>query len=357
MAVHLERPLPREPFPGTRHRRRVLALGALLAFGGFAFLAPAHAQDGSLSAGTSAFTAGKYDATVRMMTGVLQGDKVDPSEAAKALYYRGLAYQKLKQHTRAIADLGAAMWLGLPASERTAALVNRSLAYRAAGLSSQADTELAAARKGDRGGDVDRIIASNGGSGTADTASISGFATEVRTEGGRTTTIASAEPAAAPLRNAEAAKPDSWTTTQQSEAAPSEPQSGGNRLSRWWGSVRGSSSEPEPAPAPAPPPAPNAAAVPSAWTTQTQAEGGAARNARGDGKSHRAGALWRWWRLSPATQPDALGGRSERAVENCRQAERAARRPSAAHRKDRHGQSRHLLSPPDRTLPGQGGKP
>ena len=275
MAVHLERPLPREPFPGKRHRRRVLALGALLAFGGLGLLTPAHAQEGSLSAGTSAFTAGKYDATVRMMTGVLQGDKVDPSEAAKALYYRGLAYQKLKQHTRAIADLGAAMWLGLPASERTAALVNRSLAYRAAGLSSQADTELAAARKSDRSGDVDKIIASNGGSGTADTVSISGFATEVRTEGGRTTTIASAEPAAAPLRNAEAAKPDSWTTTQQSEAAPSEPQSGGNRLSRWWGSVRGSSSEPEPAPAPAPPPAPNAAAVSSAWTTQTQAEGGA----------------------------------------------------------------------------------
>jgi cell division septation protein DedD len=276
MAVHLERLLPREPFPGKRHRRRVLAMGALLAFAGIGLVAPAHAQEGSLSAGTSAFTAGKYDTTVRMMTGVLQSDKVDPSEAAKALYYRGLAYQKLKQHTRAIADLGAAMWLGLPPSERTAALVNRSLAYRAAGLTSQADTELAAARKGARGGDVDRIIASNGGSGTADTASISGFATEVRTEGGRTTTIASAEPAAAPPRIAEAAKPDSWTTTQQSEAAPSEPQSGGNRLSRWWGSVRGSSSEPEPAPAPAPPPAPNAAAAPSAWTTQTQAEGGTA---------------------------------------------------------------------------------
>lgn len=280
MAVHLKRPLPREPFSGKRHRRRVLALGALLAFGGFAFLTPAEAQEGSLGAGTSAFTAGKYDATVRMMTGVLQGDKVDPSEAAKALYYRGLAYQKLKQHPRAIADLGAAMWLGLPPSERTAALVNRSLAYRAAGLTGQADTELAAARKGDRGGDVDRIIASNGGSGTADTASISGFATEVRTEDGRKTTIASAEPAAAPPRNAEAAKPDSWSTTRQSEAAPSEPQSGGNRLSRWWGSVRGSSSEPEPAPAPAPPPAPSAAAVTSAWTTETQAEGGAAPETR-----------------------------------------------------------------------------
>jgi cell division septation protein DedD len=255
----------------------VLALSALLAFGGFALLAPARAQEGSLGAGASAFTAGKYDATVRMMTGVLQADKVDPSEAAKALYYRGLAYQKLNQHTRAIADLGAAMWLGLPASERTAALVNRSLAYRATGLKAQADTELTAARKGDRGGDVDKIVASNGGGGAADTASISAFATEVRTEGGRTTTIASAAPESAPPppRNAEAANPGSWTTTQQSGGAPSEPPSGGNRLSRWWGSVRGSSSEPAPAPAPAPPPAPNAAAVTSAWTTQTQAEGGA----------------------------------------------------------------------------------
>ena len=357
MAVHLERPLPREPFPGKRHRRRVLALGALLAFGGIGLLAPAHAQEGSLSAGTSAFTAGKYDATVRMMTGVLQGDKVDPSEAAKALYYRGLAYQKLKQHTRAIADLGAAMWLGLPASERTAALVNRSLAYRAAGLTSQADTELAAARKGDRGGDVDRIIASNGGSGTADTASISGFATEVRTEGGRTTTIASAEPAAAPPRNAEAAKPELLdhhaAVGSGSERAAKRRQSPvplvglGQRLIQ---RTRACSST-------APPPAPSAAAVTSAWTTQTQAEGGAPRNTRGDGKSHRAGALGRWWQLSPATQPDALGGRSERAVENCREAERAARQPPAAHREDRHGRSRHLLSPPDRTLPGQGGKP
>ena len=357
MAVHLERPLPREPFPGTRHRRRVLALGALLAFGGFAFLAPAHAQDGSLSAGTSAFTAGKYDATVRMMTGVLQGDKVDPSEAAKALYYRGLAYQKLKQHTRAIADLGAAMWLGLPASERTAALVNRSLAYRAAGLSSQADTELAAARKSDRSGDVDKIIASNGGSGTADTVSISGFATEVRTEGGRTTTIASAEPAAAPLRNAEAAKPElldhhaavgsGSERTAKRRQSPVPLVGLGQRLFQ---RTRACSST-----------------GPAAGTKRRRSilgldDADPSRRRRppntcSDGKSHRAGALWRWWQLSPATQPNALGSRSERAVENRHQAERAARRPSAAHRKDRHGQSRHLLSPPDRTLPGQGGKP
>jgi hypothetical protein len=285
MAVHLKRPLQREPLKGKRLSWRVLVMSALFAFGGSCFVTSAQAQEGSLSAGASAFNAGKFDATVRMMTGVLQGDKVDPSEAAKALYYRGLAYQKLGQHTRAIADLGAAMWLGLPGPERTAALVNRSLAYRSAGLSKEAETELAAARKGDRSGEVDKIIASNGGSGGADTSSISAFATEVRTEGGRTTTIASAtpEPAAAPPppRNAEAASPGSWTTTQQSEASGGEPSSGssgGNRLTRWWGSVTGSSSEPEPAPAPAPPPAPapGAASVTSAWTTQTQAEGGAA---------------------------------------------------------------------------------
>jgi hypothetical protein len=251
-------------------------LSALLALGGF--LTSANAQEGSLSAGASAFTAGKYDATVRMMTGVLQGDKVDPSEAAKALYYRGLAYQKLGQHTRAIADLGAAMWLGLPSSERAAALVNRSLAYRAAGLKAQADTELAAARKGDRGGDVDKIIASNGGGGTADTASISAFATEVRTAGGQTTTIASAAPTPTPPR--EAANPGSWGTTTQSGESQAAQAGGSNRLSRWWGSVRGSSSEPEPAPSPPPAPAPSTASVTSAWTTQTQAEGGAAPETR-----------------------------------------------------------------------------
>jgi cell division septation protein DedD len=272
MAVHLERPLPRDPLSGKRLRRRVLALSALLAFGSFGLFTPAHAQEGgSVNSGASAFAAGKFDVTIRQMTAVLQGDKVEPSEAAKALYYRGLAYQKLGQHTRAIADLGAAVWLGLPASEHTAALANRSLAYRAAGLTSQADTELASARKGDSGGDVDRIVASKGGAGSADTASITGFATEVRPEGGRTTTIASASPAPAsapPPRNTEAASPGSWTTTQQAEATASEEQSGGNRLSRWWGSVRGSSSESEPA---APAPAPRAAAAPSAWTTQTQA--------------------------------------------------------------------------------------
>jgi tetratricopeptide (TPR) repeat protein len=284
MAVHRKRPLLRDPNSGKRSRRRLLLLSALIMVGGLGFLSQAQAQEGSLSGGAATFAAGKYESSVRLMTGVLQGDDVPPADAAKALYYRGLAYQKLGQHTRAIADLGAAMWLGLSSSERTVALVNRSLAYQAAGLKAQAEAELASARKSG-GGEVEKLLASNGGTGS-DAGSISPLATEVRTESGRTSTVASASqdaplpPAPAP-RNSEAANPNSWTTTQGE--APAAPPPSGNRLSRWWGSVKGSSSESAPAPPPAPAPsAPRAtaAAVPSAWTTQTQAEAGAAAGTR-----------------------------------------------------------------------------
>ncbi len=269
--MHRKRSLLRGPMSGKRPRRRLLLLGALVAVANLGFLTPAQAQEGTLSSGAATFAAGKYDSTVRQMTSVLQGDKVAPSDAAKALYFRGLAYQKLGQHTRAIADLGAAVWLGLSPSERTVAMVNRSLAYKAAGLSNEADAELASARKSGSSGEVDNLVASNGGT-SVDAGSISAFATEVKPEGGRTSTVASAAqqtPLPPPPRNTEAASPSSWTTTQ-GEASESPPSSG-NRLSRWWGSVRGNSSEPAPAPAPAPPPQATAAAAPSSWTTQTQA--------------------------------------------------------------------------------------
>ena len=141
------------------------------------------------------------------------------------------------------------MWLGLSSSERTVALVNRSLAYQAAGLKTQADAELASARKTGSSGEVEKLLASNGGTRRRRRFHHSPFATEVRTESGRTSTVASASqdaplpPAPAP-RNSEAANPGSWTTTQ-GEAPASPPPSSGNRLSRWWGSVRGSSSEPD----------------------------------------------------------------------------------------------------------------
>ena len=274
MAVHRTRPRERNPIYGKRPRHAALLLSALMALLAPGFVNSLLAEEGGLSAAAASYASGKYEVTVRQMTNVLQGDKVSPTDAAKALYFRGLAYQKLGQSTRAIADLGAAIWLGLLPSERTAALVNRSLAYRAAGLKSQADTELESARKNDSGGQVDKLLASNGSAGAQPGSSMGAFSTEVRPEGGPTAIASSGATGLPemPSRNSQAANPGSWSTTS-AEASSSEPSSG-NRLSRWWGSVRGSSSEsaptPEPSPAPSSPPKPPA--VTSAWTTETRAE-------------------------------------------------------------------------------------
>src|SRR5262249_61852504 len=132
------------------------------------------------------------------------------------------------------ADLGAAMWLGLSSSERTVALVNRSLAYQASGLKTQAEAELASARKTGSSGEVEKLLASNGGTGS-DAGSISPFATEVRIDSGRTSTVALPPPPAP--RAAEAANPGSWTTTQ-GEPPPTPPPSTPNRLSPPCASVR-----------------------------------------------------------------------------------------------------------------------
>ncbi|MGB6428504.1 MAG: SPOR domain-containing protein [Methyloceanibacter sp.] len=275
MAVHRKRPLPRDPTLGKRLGRCVIAAGGLLAVAGLGLMGPAQAQEGdsaSLSSGAAAFSAGKYDSAVTQLSAALRSDRISPANAANALYLRGLAYQKQGEPSRAIADLGAALWLGLSSSERVQAMVNRSLAYRAAGLKSEADKELSLARKEDKNREVDRLLAEGGGS-AGGSAAIAAFSTEVHEEqSGRTSTIAarplnsaaSPSPSASPARSADASSAESWSTT--SPEAPSS----GNRLSRWWGSVRGSSSEPEPPPPPAetsqkPP------AVSSSWTTQTQA--------------------------------------------------------------------------------------
>ena len=243
MAVHRRRPLPRYPISGTRLRRRMLILCALLALASLAPMATAHAQEGgagALSGGASAFSAGKYEAAVRQLTAALGSDKISASDAAKALYFRGLAYQRLGQSPRAIADLGAAIWLGLSPSERLSAMVNRSLAYRAAGLKTEADAELASARKATR------------------TARWIGFSPTMaarppmpqRSPPSRPRCVrkadaqqsrASATTRPPPARTADAHDPSSWTTTSPAIHPPS-----GNRLSRWWGSIRGTSDEAAP---------------------------------------------------------------------------------------------------------------
>src|SRR5262245_25681137 len=265
--------------------------------------AAAQAQEAGLKNGAASLAAGKYSDAVRQLSATINSENATPGDAAKALYLRGIAYRKLGEPARAAADLGAAVWLGLPEPDRVKALVNRCLAYRTAGLSSEAEAELASARKIGGTSEVDKLIAEGGGS-TENAVAVASSTAPVRPgdqasasdEGsswfslsrfrnrGGTPAPAAPQPEAAPTRTASASP--QWTTTTSKpgeESKPGEAEASGawstsvanadppsnttsatrsgNRLTRWFGSV----SESAPAPTPAPQPAPatqTAAATP-----------------------------------------------------------------------------------------------
>jgi murein DD-endopeptidase MepM/ murein hydrolase activator NlpD len=193
---------------------------------------------------------------VRQLSSTINSDNTAPADAAKALYLRGLAYRKMGESARAIADLGAAIWLGLPEPDKVKAFVNRGLAYKSAGLSREGDAEFAAARKAG-GSAADTLIAEGGGVGEG-AAAVAAFSTEVRpASGGSEQVPVGNQPAAPPTRTADAS-PTARSTSVSDGQQPSG-ESSGNRLTRWFGSVTGSSSSSEPAPPAGPAPAPQAA--------------------------------------------------------------------------------------------------
>ncbi|MGH6747843.1 MAG: SPOR domain-containing protein [Methyloceanibacter sp.] len=250
-------------------RPRHLLLGASLLLVGSVL--PALAEDAGLKNGAAALSAGKYDNAVRMLSSTINSDNASPSDAARALYLRGIAYRKLGQPARALSDLGAAIFLGLPDEDRVKALVNRGLAYQAAGLSSQGDAEIAQARRVGGSGAVDQLIAEGGGT-PASAASVAAFSTSVTPD---------AQGSAAPeTPTRTAGSSGQWTTTADAETGRASASSG-NRVSRWFGSLTGSSSSP-PAPPPVsaptessaaatPVPAKPPAAPSTGWSAQTQA--------------------------------------------------------------------------------------
>src|SRR4029079_759319 len=125
---------------------------------GVGAVGPVAAEDAGLKNGAASLSAGKYDAAVRQLSTTVNSYNAAPGDAARALYLRGLAYRKMGESARAIADLGAAIWLGLPEPDKVKAFVNRGLAYKSAGLAREGDAEFAAARKID-GSAADTLIA------------------------------------------------------------------------------------------------------------------------------------------------------------------------------------------------------
>jgi hypothetical protein len=304
---------------GGRCLPRACIFGALLAL--CAAFMPAQAQDTGLRNGAASLAAGKYDAAVRQLSATINSDNASPGDAAKALYLRGIAYRKMGEPARAAADLGAAIWLGLPEPDKVKALVNRGLAFQAAGLSKEGEAELAAARKAGGSRAVDDLIAEGGGA-PAGAAAIAAFATEVRpeAEGGSSTTAAGGEAPASqsepPTRTANAS-PGAWSTSVANESKPPN-SSGGNRLTRWFGSVTGSSASepaaPAPAPAPTPEPAaqpskpapqPSAATTSSSWSTTTDTQDAPAGASGGESKSRWARLFNRSANAEPEAQPAA----------------------------------------------------
>jgi len=250
--------------------RRVLQACFLVIY--LALFNLAYAEDAGLKNGATSLAAGKYDAAVRQFSATISADNVAPPEAAKALYLRGIAYRKLNQPSRAIADFGAAMWLGLPEGDRVKALVNRGLAYQSAGLAKEGEADIALARKSGSG-EVDQLIAEGGGS-AEDAAWIAAFSTSVTPGSQGSNAQAAAAPAVeTPARTASAS--GQWTTTASAETA--EGASSGSRVSRWWGSLTGSSSTEQPAAsasaetaAPTSAPAKPPSAPSTGWGAQTQ---------------------------------------------------------------------------------------
>ena len=281
MADYRHRVRPRRPRSGRRLMVLAVTFAFLFAAGMPLFPPRAGAQESTaLKQGAASLEAGKYETAVRQLTAAVNAENASAADAAKALYLRGMANRKLGQQARAISDLGAAVWLGLAGADRTKALVNRGLAFRAAGLTQQAEAEIALARKTGSSGEVDKLVAEDGGPAPS-AGAVTAFSTEVRRESEAETVSPFAAPAPAPAAPppttaegpaAPASKPtesSSWSTSVDDGSTPAP--SGGNRLTRWFGSVTGPSDAPQ---APPPPPSETASqqsAPTTGWGAQTDA--------------------------------------------------------------------------------------
>jgi len=324
MAEHRKFFRPRRlAFDGRLFPRASIFAGSLALC---AALLPAYAQEAGLRNGAASLAAGKYDAAVRQLSATINSDDASRTDAAQALYLRGIAYRKMGEPARAAADLGAAIWLGLSEADKVKAMVNRGLAYQAAGLGKEGAAEIASARKLGGSRAVDDLIAEGGGA-PAGTAAIAAFSTEVRPEdqGASSGQVGAEAPTAssdaAPATRTANASPGAWSTSVADQSRPAQSSGGGNRLTRWFGSLTDSSTpqaapQPAPAPAAAPPPAPaaqparpapqpSAATASSSWSTTTEVQEASAGPSAGEGSSRWSRLFNRTAEANPQAQPAA----------------------------------------------------
>jgi hypothetical protein len=253
-----------------------LALGVVCAAA--ALPGSAIAQDIGLRRGEASLNAGQFTDAARQLSATVNDKDATINQVAKALYLRGIAYRRAGYPGQAAADLGAALWLGLPSSDKPRAYVNKGLAFQAAGMQSQGASAMAQARRYSSASTVQKLTAQDGGVGPVASGGIASYIPSasgvwnkvVPSLGGPKKTAGSGG-AAAPTSNTSmwdkivpsfgaqktAMAPEGATAAgAQSASAGSSaaaPQaaptsgwdasvsegSGGNAVSRWWGSVAG----------------------------------------------------------------------------------------------------------------------
>jgi tetratricopeptide (TPR) repeat protein len=93
------------------------------------------AAQSSLTAGINAYRQGNLEPSIETLSQALRGS-ISSRQAARALYYRGLAYRAVGRPAQAIADFDAAIAqrVGLSLSQLADAEDNRAAAYQEAGI-------------------------------------------------------------------------------------------------------------------------------------------------------------------------------------------------------------------------------
>ncbi|ODR98996.1 hypothetical protein AUC68_07540 [Methyloceanibacter methanicus] len=255
------------------------ALGLALGLACAAAVLPGSAvgQDIGLRRGEASLNAGQFQDAARQLSATVNDKDATINQVAQALYLRGIAYRRAGYPGQAAADLGAALWLGLPSSDKARAYVNKGLAFQAAGMESQGASAMAQARRYSSASTVQKLIAQDGGVGPVTSAGVASYIPSVPSPGdvwdkvvpsfGAPKTAAQPEGGAAPAENTSvwnkivpsfgssdtaaqgAAAPAgeaASTTAAAPRAAPTSgwdasvsEGSGGNAVSRWWGSIAG----------------------------------------------------------------------------------------------------------------------
>ena len=136
-----------------RYAKFITTFGLFLALSaGHAFAQVAGStQSGSdlLRAGEGSLAKGKFTAAARQFGRALRSNDLSDAEVARALYQRGLAYEKSERPAQAIADITSALFLkGLSGSDRAKAYLSRGRAYEAVGLSNLARSDISRAKSG-----------------------------------------------------------------------------------------------------------------------------------------------------------------------------------------------------------------